>query len=168
MASSQPVPFLDLVTPHRELEEELVAAFRTAVRSAQFIGGAELESFEREFAEYLREQVLRRRGERDRCSAFRVDGRRRGTRRRGRDGGAHVHRDGRRHQPGRCGHGIRRRRRADLQHESRGARGVPRGLLEGSSDGSAAGPSYGPADQGCRPGPSVRTGGRREHDPRNR
>src|SRR6478736_6587572 len=52
MASSQPVPFLDLVTPHRELEEELVAAFRNAVRSAQFIGGAELESFEREFAEY--------------------------------------------------------------------------------------------------------------------
>jgi dTDP-4-amino-4,6-dideoxygalactose transaminase len=52
MASSQPVPFLDLVTPHRELEDELVAAFRNAVRSAQFIGGAELESFEREFAEY--------------------------------------------------------------------------------------------------------------------
>ena len=52
MASSQPVPFLDLVTPHRELEEELVAAFRNAVQSAQFIGGAELESFEREFAEY--------------------------------------------------------------------------------------------------------------------
>src|ERR1044072_8771002 len=52
MASSQPVPFLDLVTPHRELEEELVAAFRNAVRSAQFIGGTELESFEREFAEY--------------------------------------------------------------------------------------------------------------------
>ena len=52
MASSQPVPFLDLVTSHRELEEELVAAFRTAVRSAHFIGGTEVESFEREFAEY--------------------------------------------------------------------------------------------------------------------
>jgi dTDP-4-amino-4,6-dideoxygalactose transaminase len=52
MAASHPVPFLDLVTCHRELEEELVAAFRTAVRSAHFIGGAEVESFEREFAEY--------------------------------------------------------------------------------------------------------------------
>lgn len=47
-----PVPFLDLVTPHRELEDELVEAFRAAVRSAQFIGGPELEAFEREFAAY--------------------------------------------------------------------------------------------------------------------
>ena len=48
----QPIPFLDLVTSHRELEEELVAAFRTAIRSARFIGGPEVEGFEREFAEY--------------------------------------------------------------------------------------------------------------------
>jgi dTDP-4-amino-4,6-dideoxygalactose transaminase len=46
------VPFLDLVTPHRELEEELVSAFRDALRSAAFIGGAQVEGFEREFAEY--------------------------------------------------------------------------------------------------------------------
>jgi dTDP-4-amino-4,6-dideoxygalactose transaminase len=50
--SIQPVPFLDLVTPHRELEEELVEAFREAVRSAAFVGGKELEAFEREYAEY--------------------------------------------------------------------------------------------------------------------
>ncbi|MCA1563302.1 MAG: DegT/DnrJ/EryC1/StrS family aminotransferase [Acidobacteria bacterium] len=48
----QPVPFLDLITPHRELEEELVQAFREAVRSAQFIGGLQVEQFEQEFAEY--------------------------------------------------------------------------------------------------------------------
>jgi dTDP-4-amino-4,6-dideoxygalactose transaminase len=48
----QPVPFLDLVTPHRELEEELVAAFREALRSAAFIGGPQVEGFEREFAAY--------------------------------------------------------------------------------------------------------------------
>ena len=47
-----PVPFLDLVTPHRELEEELVAVFREALRSAAFIGGPQVESFEREFADY--------------------------------------------------------------------------------------------------------------------
>ena len=46
------IPFLDLVSPHRELEEELIAACRSAIRSAHFIGGAEVESFEREFAEY--------------------------------------------------------------------------------------------------------------------
>lgn len=50
--SLTPIPFLDLVTPHRELEEELVAAFRKALRSAAFIGGPEVEGFEREFAAY--------------------------------------------------------------------------------------------------------------------
>jgi dTDP-4-amino-4,6-dideoxygalactose transaminase len=50
--TEQPIPFLDLVTPHRELEEELVAAFREALRSAAFIGGTQVDSFEREFAEY--------------------------------------------------------------------------------------------------------------------
>lgn len=48
----QAIPFLDLVSLHRELEEELVAALRTAVRSARFIGGPEVEGFEREFAAY--------------------------------------------------------------------------------------------------------------------
>lgn len=46
------VPFLDLVTPHLELEEELVTAFRKALRSAAFIGGPEVEAFEQEFAQY--------------------------------------------------------------------------------------------------------------------
>src|SRR6188508_3589763 len=50
--SNQPVPFLDLVTPHRELENELVEAFREAVRGAAFIGGPQVEAFEREFAAY--------------------------------------------------------------------------------------------------------------------
>jgi len=50
--STNPVPFLDLVTPHRELEEELVDAFRTALRSAAFVGGAQVEGFEKEFAEF--------------------------------------------------------------------------------------------------------------------
>lgn len=50
--SNEPIPFLDLVTPHRELEADLVDAFRQAVRTAAFIGGAEVEAFEREFAAY--------------------------------------------------------------------------------------------------------------------
>jgi len=50
--SNEPVPFLDLVTPHRELEEELVEEFRQALRAAAFVGGAEVEAFEREFAAY--------------------------------------------------------------------------------------------------------------------
>jgi dTDP-4-amino-4,6-dideoxygalactose transaminase len=52
MAQPASIPFLDLITPHVELEEELVAAFRSSLRKAHFIGGAELEQFERNFAQY--------------------------------------------------------------------------------------------------------------------
>jgi dTDP-4-amino-4,6-dideoxygalactose transaminase len=50
--SQTPIPFLDLVTGHRELENELVEVFRESLRSAAFIGGPQVEAFEREFAEY--------------------------------------------------------------------------------------------------------------------
>ncbi len=46
------VPFLDLVTPHAELEEELVSVFRDALRSGRFIGGPMVEEFEEEFARF--------------------------------------------------------------------------------------------------------------------
>ena len=52
MSPAAPIPFLDLVRPHQALEEPLVAAFRRALRAAQFVGGPEVESFEREFATY--------------------------------------------------------------------------------------------------------------------
>jgi|SRR5581483_471233 len=44
------IPFLDLVTPHVELEEELVDIFRNTLRTASFIGGPAVESFEQDFA----------------------------------------------------------------------------------------------------------------------
>ncbi len=44
------VPFLDLVTPHVEMEEDLVALFRTALHSAGFIGGQPVQDFEKAFA----------------------------------------------------------------------------------------------------------------------
>lgn len=50
--SHEAIPFLDLVTPHRELEAELVEAFRDALRAAAFVGGPQVEAFEREFAAY--------------------------------------------------------------------------------------------------------------------
>ena len=46
------VPFLDLVAPHVELEEELVAVFRKAIRTAGFIGGPMVDGLERDFAEF--------------------------------------------------------------------------------------------------------------------
>lgn len=47
-----PIPFLDLVTPHTELQEELLDVVRRALGSAHFVGGEEVESFEREFAAF--------------------------------------------------------------------------------------------------------------------
>src|SRR4030065_183573 len=46
------VPFLDLVTPHLKLEEELVAVFRDALRTGRFIGGPAVEGFEKDFASF--------------------------------------------------------------------------------------------------------------------
>lgn len=46
------VPFLDLVTPHIELEEELTAVFRRILRTAGFVGGPVVEEFESAFARF--------------------------------------------------------------------------------------------------------------------
>ena len=46
------IPFLDLVTPHIELEQELVAVFQQALRTAGFIGGPMVEEFEKAFAAF--------------------------------------------------------------------------------------------------------------------
>src|SRR5881409_3632867 len=46
------VPFLDLRAPHRSLEAEFTEIFRRIVRDAAFVGGPEVEAFEREFATY--------------------------------------------------------------------------------------------------------------------
>ncbi len=56
MTSNGKIPFLDLVTPHQELEEELVSVFRTALRTAGFVGGSMVENFEREFAAFCETQ----------------------------------------------------------------------------------------------------------------
>lgn len=44
------IPFLDLIAPHAELEEELVTVFRSALKTAGFIGGPMVENFETAFA----------------------------------------------------------------------------------------------------------------------
>jgi dTDP-4-amino-4,6-dideoxygalactose transaminase len=48
----EPIPFLDLRTPHRELEAELLQVVQQAFRTAGFIGGPTVEGFERAFAEF--------------------------------------------------------------------------------------------------------------------
>jgi len=49
---SQNIPFLDLVTPHVELEQELTAVFQQVIRTAGFIGGPMVDNFEKEFATF--------------------------------------------------------------------------------------------------------------------
>jgi dTDP-4-amino-4,6-dideoxygalactose transaminase len=50
MSVASAIPFLDLVSPHIELEEELVRSFRRALAAGDFIGGSIVEGFEHEFA----------------------------------------------------------------------------------------------------------------------
>jgi len=52
MTNNAKIPFLDLVNPHAELQEELVVAFRDALKNAAFIGGPMVEGLEREFASF--------------------------------------------------------------------------------------------------------------------
>jgi dTDP-4-amino-4,6-dideoxygalactose transaminase len=52
MSPAITIPFLDLVTPHVELQSELTAVFQHALGTAGFIGGPPVEEFEREFATF--------------------------------------------------------------------------------------------------------------------
>jgi dTDP-4-amino-4,6-dideoxygalactose transaminase len=50
MNSSKIIPFLDLITPHVELEQQLTEVFHRALKTAGFIGGPMVEEFEKAFA----------------------------------------------------------------------------------------------------------------------
>ena len=50
------IPFLDLVSPHKELKNELAAVFAHVLDTAGFIGGPMVEDFERNFAKFCQTQ----------------------------------------------------------------------------------------------------------------
>lgn len=52
MKANEPIPFLDLVTPHIELKEELCKVFTSAIEKGAFVGGAAVNQFERDFAAF--------------------------------------------------------------------------------------------------------------------
>ena len=52
MKGKDAIPFLDLVSIHRELEPELSGVFKRALDTAGFIGGPMVEQFEKAFAEF--------------------------------------------------------------------------------------------------------------------
>ena len=52
MSNNGKIPFLDLVTPHQELEQELISVFQKTLRTAGFVGGPMVEQFEQQFADF--------------------------------------------------------------------------------------------------------------------
>src|SRR6185503_6343388 len=50
--TNENIPFLDLVTVHRELQDELVEVLKTALNNAGFIGGPMVQGFEEDFARF--------------------------------------------------------------------------------------------------------------------
>ena len=50
--NDEKIPFLDLVTVHRELQNEFVDVLKTALNSAGFIGGPMVQGFEQDFARF--------------------------------------------------------------------------------------------------------------------
>ena len=50
--NDEKIPFLDLVTVHRGLEEEFVDILKTALSTAGFIGGPMVQGFEQDFAQF--------------------------------------------------------------------------------------------------------------------
>lgn len=54
--NSGSIPFVDLVSLHRELYDELLPVFRSVMETAGFIGGPMVENFEKEFATFCEVQ----------------------------------------------------------------------------------------------------------------
>ena len=52
MSTTEQIPFLDLVTPHKELEGELLSILKDTLSTAGFVGGPRVEEFERDFAKF--------------------------------------------------------------------------------------------------------------------
>src|SRR6201981_2981027 len=52
MSTAEQIPFLDLVTPHKELEDKLLSTLKDTLSTAGFVGGPKVEEFERDFARF--------------------------------------------------------------------------------------------------------------------
>jgi dTDP-4-amino-4,6-dideoxygalactose transaminase len=52
MSNIEQIPFLDLITLHKDLEPELLSTLQDILHTAGFVGGPKVEEFEREFAKF--------------------------------------------------------------------------------------------------------------------
>ena len=52
MSNIEQIPFLDLITLHKDLEPELLSTLQDILHTAGFVGGPKVDEFEREFARF--------------------------------------------------------------------------------------------------------------------
>jgi len=52
MTAGKGIPFVDLVAPHLELQEQLMDAVKGVLTTGMFVGGPMVEQFEQEFGAY--------------------------------------------------------------------------------------------------------------------
>jgi dTDP-4-amino-4,6-dideoxygalactose transaminase len=52
MTQGKGIPFVDLITPHLDLQAELIGAASSVLTSGMFVGGPMVEKFEHEFAQF--------------------------------------------------------------------------------------------------------------------
>ena len=52
MTAGKGIPFVDLVAPHVELQEQLMEAVKGVLTTGMFVGGPMVEQFEQEFAKF--------------------------------------------------------------------------------------------------------------------
>src|SRR5215207_5296426 len=52
MTAGKGIPFVDLITPHLELQDELMEAVKGVLTTGMFIGGPNVEQLESEFARF--------------------------------------------------------------------------------------------------------------------
>ncbi len=52
------IPFLDLITPHKELEEELVSVFRESLSKASFVGGHSCNPLKKSLRDFVNQNIV--------------------------------------------------------------------------------------------------------------
>jgi dTDP-4-amino-4,6-dideoxygalactose transaminase len=52
------IRFLDLSAPHHDLRDELRSVFDTALDTSQFVGGATIQTFDRDFTAFCKSQLF--------------------------------------------------------------------------------------------------------------
>ena len=119
------IPFLDLVTPHVELEEELTTLFRQCFAHCGFHWWSDGGELREGICRVLRNAPCNRSKQRHGCTAIRDHRKRSAGRRCCADSAEYFHCHNRGDFTGACNSGVCRCRRAHVQHVGRDAATLP-------------------------------------------